>query len=66
MNKLSTGEDSTLGNHRKMLVAFCGEDNAAVRFLDQKIAESPNGENEEVIADERQMVYLLLSMIGQP
>jgi len=63
MKKLSTGEDSTLGNHRKMAVAVWGNDSKAVKFLNDKIAESPNGENEEVIADEVQMVFLLRSIM---
>lgn len=60
MKKLSTGDDSTLGNYRKLSVAFFGEDSGAVKFLDEKIAESPNGEGEEVIADEGQMVMMLV------
>lgn len=60
MNKLSTGDDATLGGHRKIAAAVFGEDSPAVTFLDKKIAESPNGANEEVIADERSVVHLLL------
>ena len=59
MRKLSTGEDSTLGAHRRMAMAVFGKDSPAVKFLDKKIAESPHGEEEEVIADEGQMVALL-------
>jgi hypothetical protein len=59
MNKMSNGEDSTLGNHRKMAVAVFGEEGPAVKFLDKKIAESPNGANEEVLVAESQFVYLL-------
>lgn len=61
MRKLSTGQDSTLGNYRKMAAAVFGEDSKAVQFLDKKIAESPNGEDEEVIVAESQAV----SMLGQ-
>ena len=57
--KLSTGQDSTLGNYRKMTAAIFGEDSKAVEFLDKKIAESPNGENEEVIVEESQAVLML-------
>ena len=35
----------------------------AVKFIQDKIVESPNGENEEVIADERQMLLVLASML---
>lgn len=60
MKKLSTGQDSTLGNYKKLAVIF-GE--KAVAFIQEKIDTSPNGENEEVLADERQMVALLASLI---
>lgn len=62
MRKLSTGQDSTLGNYRSLSVAFFGEDSEAVKFLDGKIAESPNGESEEVVANEQQMIYLLATL----
>lgn len=59
MNKMSTGDDATLGNYRKMTIAVFGKDSKAVKFLDDKIVDSPNGEDEEVLSDESQMVYLL-------
>jgi hypothetical protein len=59
MQKLSTGDDATLGNYRKLAIIFFGSDSEAVKFLDDKIAENPKGENEEVIVDEGQMVHLL-------
>ena len=62
MNKLSTGEDATLGNYLALSKVFFGEESAAARFLNHKIAISPNGENEEVVADEGQMVHLLGTM----
>ncbi len=60
MKKLSTGDDSTLGNYRKLAAIFFGEESKAVKFLDQKIKEG--SEDDEVIADERQMVLLLGTM----
>lgn len=60
MIKLSTGEDSTLGTYKKWAKIF-GPD--AVKFFEDKIKESPNGENEEVIADESQMMFLLASFM---
>lgn len=36
-----------------------GKDSGAVKFLETKIAESPNGEDEEVIVAESQMIVLL-------
>lgn len=65
MHKLSTGDDSTLGNYRKMAEAVFGKDSQPVKFLDSKIAESPKGEAEEVIANESQMVMLLGTMFAQ-
>jgi len=62
MKKLSTGQDSTLGEYRKLTVALLGEDSAAIKFLDEKIAESPVGKNDEVITDESQMIYLLTNI----
>jgi len=64
MFKLSTGDDSTLGNYRKLSAAFFGEDSDAVKFLDKKILESPNGEKEFVVAPESQMMYLLSTMVN--
>ncbi len=59
MQKLTSGQDSTLGNYRKMALLFFGKDSEAVKFLDTKITESSNGEEEEVLADETQMIQLL-------
>ena len=60
--KLSTGQDSTLGSYLKLCLAFFGEESPQVRFIMDKIAESPNGANEEVIAEESQMMYLLFNL----
>jgi len=62
MRKISTGDDATLGNYRKLSVVFFGAESKAVKFLDEKIAASPDGENEEVLADESQMVHVLGTM----
>lgn len=59
MKKLSTGEDSTLGTYKAHATLVFGSKSAAVEFLDKKIAESPQGEAGEVVADERQMIALL-------
>jgi len=60
MHTISTGDPSTLGTYKKLATIF-GE--KAVKFIQDKIDESPDGENEEVIADERQMMFLLMSMM---
>jgi len=62
MRKLSTGADSTLGNYLDLTNAFFGKDSPQAKFLNDKIAESPNGREEEVIAAESQMLYLLGNM----
>jgi len=62
MMKLSTGQDSTLGTYLGLAAAVFGESSHQVRFIKQKIAESPRGADEEVITDERQMLYLLVNM----
>lgn len=60
MHKLSTGDDSTLGNYRRLSAAVFGEASAATKFLDGKIAEQH--ENAYVVAPESQMLYLLGTM----
>lgn len=50
----------TLGYHRKMSAAVFGEDSPATKYLDEKIAEQ--GEDEPVLADETQLVALLMSL----
>lgn len=60
MRKLSTGDDSTLGNWKKLAVPFFGEEHPAVKFLDSKIDEQ--GEDEEVVVDESQFINALWNM----
>jgi hypothetical protein len=62
MMTLSTGQPSTLGSYKKLCGIFFGEDSAQYEFIEAKIIQSPNGEDEEVIADESQMMYLLVSL----
>ena len=60
MRYISTGEPNTLGTYKKIAKIFGPK---AEQFIQTKIDESPKGEDEEVIADERQMLMLLGSMI---
>lgn len=53
----------TLGQYRDLFVLIAGEDNRAVKFLDAKIAVQ--GRDEEVLADESQMLLLLGSMLDK-
>ena len=62
MHTLSTGEISTLGNYRKLAAALFGADSTATKLMDKQIADAPNHENEEVMADESQIVHLLLTI----
>ena len=59
---MSTGDPATLGNYLKMSNLYFGEDSKASEFLRKKIKDSPIGEEDEVIVDERQMVHLLMNL----
>jgi hypothetical protein len=59
---LSIGMPSTLGSYKKLCKLFFGEGSAQHQFIESKIIQSPNGEDEEVIAEESQMLYLLSTM----
>ncbi len=60
MRMLSTGDESTLSNYRRLATVVFGEESKAVDFLDKRIMEQ--GEAAEVIVDERQMIHLLANM----
>jgi hypothetical protein len=53
---------STLWYHREMAAAVFGAESPAVKFLDKKIAESPNGKNEEVVVEESQVIQMLFAI----
>lgn len=63
MKKLSTGEDSTLGNWITLSSVFFGAESAPTKFLKKEAEESPNGLNEPVIADEGQLLSVLVKML---
>lgn len=63
MRTISTGEPSTLSTYLKLARLLLPD---SVPFLEDKIASSPNGADEEVIADERQMMVLLASFRKKP
>ena len=64
MRTISTGQPSSLKTYRDIAVALSGnKESKAVKFFDNKIQESPNGESEEVIADETQVMFLIISML---
>ena len=60
MEKLSTGDDATLGTYLKIAQLFGPK---AEKLIQNKIDNSPNGEDEEVLADETQMLHMLLASI---
>lgn len=62
MMKLSTGQDSTLGSYLKLCQLFFGDDSVQAKFILEKIASNPNGADEEVVAAESQMMYLLVNL----
>ena len=62
MITLSTGMPSTLGSYLKLCNIFFGEESVQTKFITQKIASNPNGADEEVIAEESQMMYLLFNL----
>jgi hypothetical protein len=53
---------ATLGEYRD-ICASLAPNSRAVQFLDGKIAESPNGRDEIVVADDSQMRALLMPML---
>ena len=59
---LTTGQPSTLGSYLDLCIMVYGPDSAATKFIEAKIKDSRLGRNEEVIADESQMVYLLTDL----
>lgn len=60
--KLSTGMPSTLGSYLTICNMFFGEESVQAKFIREKIASNPNGADEEVIAEESQMMYLLFNL----
>lgn len=57
---LSIGVPSTLGNWYKLCVAVFGVDSPATAFIREKLDEQ--GSDMEVIADERQMLTVLIDL----
>ena len=67
MRTISTGEPSNLETYRNIALALSlqNENSKAVKFFDKKIQASPNKEKEEVIADEREVIHLILTLIKE-
>jgi hypothetical protein len=54
---------STLGQYRYICAAAGGEECRAVKYLDRRIAESPQGKDQEVPASNYQIRMLALLML---
>ena len=67
MKTISTGEPSNLETYRNIALALSlqNENSKAVKFFDKKKKESLNKEKEEVIADEREAIHLILTLIKE-
>ena len=63
MRTISTGQPATLGTYLGISKFFGDE---AYRFMQDQILKSPNGGDEEVIAEESQMLYLLANVKNMP
>ena len=64
MQTISTGEPSTLGTYLRLAKIIGNEE--SINFLRKKIEASPNGESEEVLASEEQMLHIIITMSGKP
>lgn len=64
MQKLWSGDESTLENWREIARLAFGEESAAVKYLDMKILV--DGPHAEVIADMSQMNLLLATIHDHP
>jgi hypothetical protein len=53
MKKLSTGDDATWGNYKKIAIIAFGKNSKPVKYIDERI--TTNGENSEVLSDETQI-----------
>jgi hypothetical protein len=57
---MSTGVPSTLGNWYGLCQAFFGEESEATKFIKEKL--DTQGWDEEVLADEGQLLYALVQI----
>lgn len=67
MKKISTGQPSILKTFREIAYRLSGKDetNPAVKHFDKRIEEAPHGENEEVIADEKEVLKIIVSLLRE-
>lgn len=60
MKTLSDGSPSTLGNWYKLCAAVFGAESSPTKFIEKKMRDQ--GEDQEVIADEGQLLMVLGKM----
>lgn len=64
MRRLTTGEPSTLGTYRNIALRLTKDENSdVVKYFDELIANSPDGENEFVEENETRMMIKISRMI---
>lgn len=59
---LKSGAPATLGTFLEVCEALFGSDSGAVDYLKEKIAESPQGADEVILADENKINLLLAKL----
>jgi hypothetical protein len=52
----------TLGDYHRFAVHVFGKDSEATKYLDRRIELSPNGADEQVLADTIQVLILLTTL----
>ena len=63
--RISTGEVSNLKTYRRIALAiFMNENSNVVRWFDEEIRKAPNGEYEQVVAEESKMLSFIMEMIA--
>lgn len=63
MKMLSLGIPSTLGNWHKLCSTFFGENTRPTKYIEEQIETAPNGKDEAVLADEKQLLFVLGNML---
>lgn len=67
MKRLTTGEPATLGTYRNIAFRLTKDENSdAVKYFNQLITESPDGENHEVEENETRMMIKISRLIYLP
>lgn len=63
--RISTGEISNLKSYRRIALAISMNENSdVVRWFDEEISKAPNGEHEQVLAEESKMLSFIMEMIA--